>query len=93
MKLKTTSFFTFFLKSIVLTLLVVGLYSCNSNSKPDTFHGLKLDPTNDSLTLPANFGLTIVAEGIGKARHMFVRDNGDIYVNLQSTIKDSSLVY
>jgi len=35
------------------------------------------------ITLPEGFTATIVHEGVGPARHMVVRDNGDIYVALR----------
>jgi len=42
-------------------------------------------PSNDSgLTLPAGFCATIVADGIGHARHMAVAPNGVLYVNTWS---------
>ncbi|GAA4299100.1 PQQ-dependent sugar dehydrogenase [Aestuariibaculum suncheonense] len=77
---------------VAVILFVVFFNSCNNYSKQDVFHGLNLDPVNDSLTLPGNFGLVVVSEGVGKARHIYVRDNGDIYVNLESKVEDSSLV-
>ncbi|MCY4159813.1 MAG: PQQ-dependent sugar dehydrogenase [Bacteroidetes bacterium] len=35
---------------------------------------------NDDLNLPAGFCAVVVADSLGRARHLTVRDNGDIYV-------------
>jgi glucose/arabinose dehydrogenase len=35
---------------------------------------------NDGLVLPKGFTVTVVHEGVGLARHIAIRDNGDIYV-------------
>jgi glucose/arabinose dehydrogenase len=35
---------------------------------------------NDGLVLPQGFEVTMVHEGVGLARHIAIRDNGDIYV-------------
>ncbi len=34
-------------------------------------------------SLPVGFSVTTFAEGVGKARHMVVRDNGDLFIRLQ----------
>ena len=47
---------------------------------------------NDDLMLPANFAVTIVADSTPKpARHIAVRDNGDIYIKSRSD-KNSSII-
>ncbi len=43
------------------------------------------DPDNGGLVLPPGFGAWVVADSTGRARHLAVRDNGDIYVKLSST--------
>lgn len=40
-------------------------------------------PNNNGLILPDGFGVLVVADSIGKARHLAVNDNGDIYVKLR----------
>lgn len=40
------------------------------------------DPDNGGLLLPDNFGALVVADSVGRARHIAVNDNGDIYVKL-----------
>jgi len=38
----------------------------------------------DNLVLPAGFHASLVAEALGPARHLAIRDNGDIYVSTRS---------
>lgn len=40
------------------------------------------DPDNGGLFLPGGFDALVVAESTGRARHIAVNDNGDIYVKL-----------
>jgi len=40
------------------------------------------DPDNGGLILPGNFEAVVVADSLGRARHIAVNDNGDIYVKL-----------
>ncbi|MFT3935601.1 MAG: c-type cytochrome [Chitinophagaceae bacterium] len=60
---------------VVFTALL--LLSCN-RSKPLP----PGDKDNGGLFLPGNFEAVVVADSIGRARHMAVNDNGDIYVKL-----------
>ena len=41
--------------------------------------GLAAEP--DNLSLPPGFHATVVADGLGPARHLSIRNNGDIYVS------------
>lgn len=38
----------------------------------------------DGLILPPGFHASIVAEGVGPARHLAIRDNGDIYISTRN---------
>jgi len=42
-----------------------------------------VDGDNDGLTLPEGFCAIVVADSLGRGRHLTVRDNGDIYVALR----------
>lgn len=44
-----------------------------------------------SITVPGGFTATIVHEGVGGARHMVVRNNGDIYVALRNQEKGGGI--
>lgn len=54
--------------------------------------GLHFDSSNGGLTLPAGFKAVVVAQNIGRARHLAVRDNGDIYVGLNSMKNGGGIV-
>ena len=41
------------------------------------------DPGNGGLILPGGFEALVVVDSIGRARHLAVNDNGDIYVKLE----------
>ena len=45
----------------------------------------------DNLVLPPGFHASVVAEALGPARHLAIRDNGDIYVSTRSE-RDPALV-
>lgn len=39
------------------------------------------------ITVPAGFSATVFADNIGAARHMAVRDNGDVFVTTRNTVQ------
>jgi glucose/arabinose dehydrogenase/mono/diheme cytochrome c family protein len=41
------------------------------------------DPDNGKLAVPDGFEVTVVADSVGRARHLAINDNGDIYVKLR----------
>jgi glucose/arabinose dehydrogenase len=63
------------LKSIIFILIIFIYSSCNS----------KVDKkSNENITIPDGFTITVFAEECGRARHLAVNDNGDVYVALRS---------
>lgn len=46
------------------------------------------DADNGDLSLPGGFEAVVVVDSIGKARHLAVNDNGDIYVKLRTEHPD-----
>jgi glucose/arabinose dehydrogenase len=62
---------------ILVPLLAVALYCCNSGSDLPAS-----DPDNGGLVLPDNFEALVVVDSIGRTRHIAVNDNGDIYAQL-----------
>ncbi|NND05534.1 MAG: cytochrome C [Saprospiraceae bacterium] len=63
-----------------MLLIVCGMYACKYDAPlPNA------DPDNGGLYIPAGFSALVVADSIGKARHLCVRENGDIYVKLSSS--------
>lgn len=63
--------------SALSTLVVAG--AC---AGPDTAALPPCDPGNGGITLPEGFCATVVADGLGRIRHLAVRDDGDIFVAL-----------
>lgn len=64
--------------------------STKDESKDST--ELKLADDNLGLTLPDDFKVVHVAKDLGAARRIVVRDNGDMYVSLNSTKDGKTLV-
>ncbi len=62
---------------IIGLVLSMCLGSCNQPALPSG------DPDNGGLILPDGFEAVVVADSVGRARHLAVNDNGDIYVKLR----------
>lgn len=78
-----------FINSKQLALFIIAFlllfYGCATDKQTQPEIDLP-NPTaqNGGIQLPKDFGATVFHEGIGKAaRHVVVKDNGDVYVNLQ----------
>jgi glucose/arabinose dehydrogenase len=77
------------IKFVALVLITASIAGCagHSNSQNGSQakkQGLAFAPDNGGLKLPPGFQAIIVAPNIGSARHIVVRDNGDIYVALKA---------
>lgn len=66
---------------LLLTAITPAL-ACNEDSTHTKENAPKPDADNAGLVLPAGFKALQVADGIGKARHIAVTAQGDIYVKL-----------
>ncbi len=71
----------------VVALLLVSMGGCKGEpsadrSNPVAETGLRCDPNNGGIQLPDGFCAFVVANSLGRARHLTVNDNGDIYVAL-----------
>ena len=64
---------------IIGLVLSMCLGSCNQLALPSG------DPDNGGLVLPDGFEAVVVADSVGRARHLAVNDNGDIYVKLRNS--------
>lgn len=63
---------------LLIALILIFFTSCQSgNNLPPA------DPDNGGLFLPEGFEAVVVIDSIGRARHLTVNDNGDIYVKLR----------
>lgn len=74
--------------SFKLILLIVCLNSAVFAAEHKPIHNKsskenKTTPTaTTAIKMPAGFNSTVIAEGLGKARHLVVNSNGDVYVKL-----------
>jgi glucose/arabinose dehydrogenase len=77
------------MKNLILSISVIALLASfkPADKNPIKNTKLKADADNGGLTLPKGFGALVVADGVGKARHVAVSEKGDIYVRL-SKLKD-----
>ena len=62
--------------SFAVSVLALGLFPQSRCSQP------LVSPDNGGLQLPEGFQALVVADNVGRARRLAVRDNGDIYAAL-----------
>ena len=88
-----------FLKSFFAIAIVFALSYCTNNSsnttetkeeKKDTSSTAQLP--NGGITLPAGFSASIFADDLGKARHIVVNSNGDVYTKIEG-LKDGHGIF
>lgn len=65
---------------LLLVLLTVYLFLDSAGAQPTP---LDFDRDNGGISLPDGFRAVVVAERLGPARHLAVRENGDIYVAMR----------
>lgn len=69
-----------YFKGILIFLTIISFAQCEE--KDDLPPG---DPDNGGLSLPDNFEALVITDSIGRARHIAVKENGDIYVKLKNS--------
>ncbi len=84
-----------FLKTLLFLLIVGLIFQCaddasRSSGKEKTEYAFA--PDNGGLVLPDGFKAIVVADSVGPARHIAVRENGDIYVALRSLKNGGGIV-
>lgn len=62
--------------------LFIMICSCNQQQAEENKPLILPDQGNGGISLPVNFGAVVVADTLGRARHLVVSDNGDVYVHL-----------
>ena len=67
------------IKWSLLACIAIVVFQCKSKPPAALPPG---DPDNGGLILPGNFEAVVVADSLGRARHIAVNNNGDIYVKL-----------
>ncbi|MBN2349341.1 MAG: PQQ-dependent sugar dehydrogenase [Bacteroidales bacterium] len=66
--------------------IIVILFSCTSGSRHDKKEGSALADTS-GLVLPDGFSAVVVADNLGRCRHIAVNENNDVYIALDN-LKD-----
>lgn len=74
-------------KLILPSLAILFLISCNSGPQKTPANAV-----NAGLQLPEGFTASIFADDVGRARHMTINANGDMYVALKTLNKGGGLV-
>lgn len=67
-----------FVRNITLFILFLNFIQCTKQSSLPAG-----DPDSGGLLIPGNFEALVVADSVGRARHLTVNTNGDIYVKLR----------
>jgi glucose/arabinose dehydrogenase len=80
-----------FMKYIIFIFLSLTIISCDSPKKEGQLL-IQADEANGGLTLPAGFMATVFADSLGKARHIAVHADGNVYINLRSLKHEKGLV-
>ncbi len=78
--------------TIFLFTFLILLTACQNTASEETVTSSKstvpatappqTEADNGGLFLPAGFGALVVVDSVGPARHLAVRDNGDVYIKL-----------
>lgn len=71
--------------------LLLALPACRASARAPE-QDPQVDPDPHQLMLPGGFRSQVFATGVGKARHMVARPNGDVYVRLEKAHQGKSLV-
>ena len=71
-------------RSFVLLAAALVLAACAS-TQTSVANRNTCDPDNGGLTLPAGFCASVFADNLGRARHITVAPNGDVYANTWSS--------
>jgi glucose/arabinose dehydrogenase/mono/diheme cytochrome c family protein len=70
--------------STLLLIAILILGSCEPKNKAGRNRiEILPDKNNGGINLPENFGAMVVADTLGRGRHLVVNENGDIYVHLR----------
>ncbi len=79
------------MKEAIILILLVIIASCNKVDRSPLFD-LQADAGNGGIRLPEGFGATVFADTLGRARHIAVNKNGNVYINLRSLKDGKGLV-
>lgn len=78
--------------SFAIFCAVVNLVAANDSTNT-TPKKLVADPVNAGLKTPSGFSASIVADNLGRARHIVATEQGGIYVKLERLKEGKGIVY
>jgi glucose/arabinose dehydrogenase len=70
-------------KLLIPLIIILSLGTVKTVAANDTTRVKNTLPADEDIKLPAGFKAVIVAEKLGRARHLVVNTNGDLYVKLE----------
>ncbi|NND09452.1 MAG: hypothetical protein HKN87_24015, partial [Saprospiraceae bacterium] len=75
----------------IISLSIVFL-ACQPTAPNEVPLNYATAPNDDSLQLPAGFDVVVVADSLGRARHLTIRENGDVFVHLRGKTADGNSI-
>ena len=69
------------IRGALVSLLAVAAFGCRPATQPPDI------PRNGGLFLPDGFAATVFHDGVGRARHLAVTDDGAVYVKLRGPVQ------
>jgi glucose/arabinose dehydrogenase len=80
---------------LIVQIIGIIIFSSFKSDNPKSLKPVKVSPDQDNagLVLPKGFGALIVAENLGKARHLTVTPKGDIYVKLSKALNEKTIYH
>lgn len=79
------------MKYLLIPFLTLFIFSCAPQEKSEN-KKLTSDSDNGGITLPEGFSALVVADELGRGRHITVNENGDIYVSLRQHDENKGIV-
>jgi glucose/arabinose dehydrogenase len=82
--------------ALVFLIASLGIFAygqaAQNNSDPQATHAVPPDTAGVTLTLPPGFSAAVVAEGVGPARHIAMRANGDMYISTRGAAAGGGII-
>src|SRR2546430_1612643 len=70
--------------SRVISFAIAAVFAAAVVSRTGRAAAPACDPDNGGIKLPTGFCAAVVADNIGRARHLIVAPNGDVFVSTQT---------
>jgi glucose/arabinose dehydrogenase len=80
------------MNNLIFIVLGLSVFSCSKMDREKSSAMVNDSQNNGGLTLPDGFQSSIFADTLGKARHIVVHQNGNVYINLRTVKNGQGLV-